>query len=332
MEKTENFENESSISNPLVEDESIAERNEIEDLDPIDESDTSTIVDDEEDLLSGVDEPVELLSRDSVRLYLREIGRIQLLKPDEEIELARRILEGDMIAKRKLVQANLRLVVSIAKKYLGRGLSFLDLIQEGNLGLIRAAGKFDHERGYRFSTYATWWIRQAITRGLADKSRTIRVPVHVVEMSHKLKKVTRKLTQELNRKPTEQELAGAMEVSLGKLRRLIKADAEAISLETPIGEDSRLGDFIEDSETDLPETTVTHELLRQDMARMLNELKPIERQVLRLRFGLDDGLERTLEEVGQLVSLTRERARQIEFNALGKLRRPKRSSLLREYL
>ena len=256
-------------------------------------------------ILDDDDEPIELpqsreiATEDSVRLYLREIGRIQLLKPDEEIELARKILQGDMIAKRKLVQANLRLVVSIAKKYIGRGLSFLDLIQEGNLGLIRASEKFDHERGYKFSTYATWWIRQAITRALADKSRTIRVPVHMVETINKLKKITRQLAQELNRKPTEQELAKSMDVSLVKLHEIIKAAKEPISLETPIGkeEDSRLGDFIEDAETDRPDTTVTHELLRQDLARMLNELTPRERDVLRLRFGLDDGRQRTLKKL-----------------------------------
>jgi len=221
----------------LVEDENIAKRNELEDLDLMDDGDQFTIIDDEEDPLADDDDtPVELPSsreiatEDSVRLYLREIGRIQLLKPDEEIELARRILQGDMMAKRKLVQANLRLVVSIAKKYIGRGLSFLDLIQEGNLGLIRASEKFDHERGYKFSTYATWWIRQAITRALADKSRTIRVPVHMVETINKLKKVTRQLAQELNRKPTEQELAKSMDVSLVKLHEIIKAAKEPISL------------------------------------------------------------------------------------------------------
>lgn len=323
----------------LVEDENIAKRNEMEELDLIDD-DQFTILDDEDDSMDDDDEPVELPStreiatEDSVRLYLREIGRIQLLKPDEEIELARKILQGDMMAKRKLVQANLRLVVSIAKKYIGRGLSFLDLIQEGNLGLIRASEKFDHERGYKFSTYATWWIRQAITRALADKSRTIRVPVHMVETINKLKKVTRQLTQELNRKPTEQELASSMDVSIVKLHEIIKAAKEPISLETPIGkeEDSRLGDFIEDAETDRPETTVTHELLRQDLAKMLNELTPRERDVLRLRFGLDDGRQRTLEEVGQLFNVTRERVRQIEFKALRKLRQPGRSSRLREYL
>lgn len=269
MAKSKSADTERAIGSPLVEDENVAKRNEMEDLDLLDESDQFTIIDDEENDLDDDDEPVELPSsreiatEDSVRLYLREIGRIQLLKPDEEIELARKILQGDMIAKRKLVQANLRLVVSIAKKYIGRGLSFLDLIQEGNLGLIRASEKFDHERGYKFSTYATWWIRQAITRALADKSRTIRVPVHMVETINKLKKVTRQLAQELNRKPTEQELAKSMDVSLVKLHEIIKAAKEPISLETPIGkeEDSRLGDFIEDAETDRPETTVTHELL-----------------------------------------------------------------------
>ena len=276
MAKAKSGDTERTIGGVLVEDENMAKRNELEELDLTDETDAFTIIDDEEENLDDDDEPVELPSsreiatEDSVRLYLREIGRIQLLKPDEEIELARKILQGDMIAKRKLVQANLRLVVSIAKKYIGRGLSFLDLIQEGNLGLIRASEKFDHERGYKFSTYATWWIRQAITRALADKSRTIRVPVHMVETINKLKKVTRQLAQELNRKPTEQELAKAMDVSLVKLHEIIKAAKEPISLETPIGkeEDSRLGDFIEDAETDRPETTVTHELLRQDLAKI----------------------------------------------------------------
>jgi len=339
MAKAKSLDSDRSMNNLLVEDENIAKRNELEELD-LDDNDDFTIIDDMDDSMEDEDEPVELpttrelATEDSVRLYLREIGRIQLLKPDEEIELARKILQGDMIAKRKLVQANLRLVVSIAKKYIGRGLSFLDLIQEGNLGLIRASEKFDHERGYKFSTYATWWIRQAITRALADKSRTIRVPVHMVETINKLKKITRQLAQELNRKPTEQELAHAMDVSIAKLHEIIKAAKEPISLETPIGkeEDSRLGDFIEDAETDRPETTVTHELLRQDLAKMLNELTPRERDVLRLRFGLDDGRQRTLEEVGQLFAVTRERVRQIEFKALRKLRQPGRSSRLREYL
>ena len=274
---------------------------------------------------------------DPVRMYLREIGRIKLLTADEEIDLARKIIQGGnvgAIAKRKLVQANLRLVVSIAKKYVGRGMLFLDLIQEGNLGLIRAAEKFDHERGYKFSTYATWWIRQAITRAIADQARTIRIPVHMVETINKLKKVTRKLAQELSRKPTEDELAQEMNISISKLREIIKVAQEPISLETPIGkeEDSRLGDFIEDKDADAPVKTVAHELLREDLAEVLSGLSPRERDVLRLRFGMDDGRQRTLEEVGQLFGVTRERIRQIEAKALRKLRHPNRSKRLREYV
>ncbi|EKE02255.1 MAG: hypothetical protein ACD_20C00407G0008 [uncultured bacterium] len=274
---------------------------------------------------------------DPVRMYLREIGRIQLLTADEEIELARKIVSGGkegQIAKRKLVQANLRLVVSIAKKYVGRGMLFLDLIQEGNLGLIRAAEKFDHERGYKFSTYATWWIRQAITRAIADQARTIRIPVHMVETINKLKKITRKLAQDLSRKPTEEEIAEAMAITINKLREIIKVAQEPLSLETPIGkeEDSRLGDFIEDKEADAPVMTVAHELLREDLAEVLSSLSPRERDVLRLRFGMDDGRQRTLEEVGQLFGVTRERIRQIEAKALRKLRHPNRSRRLKEYI
>ena len=281
--------------------------------------------------------PKGIAVEDPVRLYLREIGRIKLLSTSEEIELARKIIQGGAsgaIAKRKLVQANLRLVVSIAKKYVGRGMLFLDLIQEGNLGLIRAAEKFDHERGFKFSTYATWWIRQAITRAIADQARTIRIPVHMVETINKLKKVTRRLAQELSRKPTEEELAAEMNVSIPKLREIVKIAKEPLSLETPIGkeEDSRLGDFIEDREADAPIKTVASELLREDLAEILCTLSPRERDVLRLRFGMDDGRQRTLEEVGQLFGVTRERIRQIEAKALRKLRHPNRSKRLKEYV
>jgi len=274
---------------------------------------------------------------DPVRMYLREIGRIKLLTASEEIDLARKIIIGGnigLIAKRKLVQANLRLVVSIAKKYVGRGMLFLDLIQEGNLGLIRAAEKFDHERGYKFSTYATWWIRQAITRAIADQARTIRIPVHMVETINKLKKITRKLAQDLSRKPKEEEIAEVMGISLAKLREIIKVAQEPLSLETPIGkeEDSRLGDFIEDKDADAPVVQVAHELLREDLTEVLRSLSHRERDVLRLRFGMDDGRQRTLEEVGQLFGVTRERIRQIEAKALRKLRHPNRSKKLKEYV
>ncbi len=278
-----------------------------------------------------------LSSDDPVRMYLREIGRIPLLNAQQEIELARKIEAGGAegaIAKRKLTQANLRLVVSIAKKYVGRGMLFLDLIQEGNLGLIRAAEKFDHSRGYKFSTYATWWIRQAITRAIADQARTIRIPVHMVETINKLKKITRKLAQDKGRKPTEEEIADAMEISLVKLREIVKVAQEPVSLETPIGkeEDSKLGDFIEDREAETPASSVTQELLRDDIIEVMAGLSPRERDVLRLRFGLDDGRQRTLEEVGQLFGVTRERIRQIEAKALRKLRHPNRSRRLREYI
>ena len=274
---------------------------------------------------------------DPVRMYLREIGRIKLLNSEQEVELAKKILNGGKIgeiAKKKLVQANLRLVVSIAKKYVGRGMLFLDLIQEGNLGLIRAAEKFDYERGYKFSTYATWWIRQAITRAIADQARTIRIPVHMVETINKLKKVTRKLAQDLSRKPSEEELSEAMGITINKLREIIKVAQEPLSLEIPIGkeEDSRLGDFIEDKDADAPVMTVAHELLREDLHEVLGSLSPRERDVLRLRFGMDDGRQRTLEEVGQLFGVTRERIRQIEAKALRKLRHPNRSKRLKEYI
>jgi RNA polymerase primary sigma factor len=316
----------------------------------MDEDLPSVAAGDEPVFLGGFEEKVEgdpaefeeevskgLSSDDPVRMYLREIGRIPLLSADQEIELARRIELGGAdgaVAKRRLVQANLRLVVSIAKKYVGRGMLFLDLIQEGNLGLIRAAEKFDYERGYKFSTYATWWIRQAITRAIADQARTIRIPVHMVETINKLKKVTRKLAQDKGRKPTEEEIAESMEITISKLREIVKVAQEPISLETPIGkeEDSRLGDFIEDREAETPANSVTQELLREDIIEVMAGLSPRERDVLRLRFGLDDGRQRTLEEVGQLFGVTRERIRQIEAKALRKLRHPNRSRRLREYI
>ncbi|MCQ2957960.1 MAG: RNA polymerase sigma factor RpoD [Candidatus Gastranaerophilales bacterium] len=298
----------------------------------------SDMEEDEEELdENALTLPKGVVVDDPVRMYLREIGRIKLLTSDEEVELAKRIINGGKpgeIAKKKLVQANLRLVVSIAKKYVGRGMLFLDLIQEGNLGLIRAAEKFDYERGYKFSTYATWWIRQAITRAIADQARTIRIPVHMVETINKLKKVTRKLAQDLSRKPSEEELSEAMGITINKLREIIKVAQEPLSLEIPIGEeeDSRLGDFIEDKDADAPVMTVAHELLREDLHEVLGTLSPRERDVLRLRFGMDDGRQRTLEEVGQLFGVTRERIRQIEAKALRKLRHPNRSKRLREYV
>lgn len=266
---------------------------------------------------------------DSVKIYLQQIGRVKLLSTEEEIELAQKIAEGDEKAKNKLVKANLRLVVSIAKKYIGRGLSFLDLIQEGNLGLIRAAEKFDYKRGYKFSTYATWWIQQAITRGIADKSRTIRLPVHMIETIGKLKKVTRDLTNELNRKPTKEEIAAVMGISISKLRLVMKATQSTISLETPLNkkeEASRIGDFLIDTKSDTPDTKVVQDSLTSELDKILSSLRPRERDVLRLRFGLDDGNKRTLEEIGQLFGVSRERIRQIETRAINKLRRLCRSN------
>ena len=312
-------------------------------------------------------------TEDSIRLYLQEIGRIRLLRADEEIELARKIADlleleraretlaaeierepqdnewakaVDMNpqqfrhrlylgrrAKDKMVQSNLRLVVSIAKKYMNRGLSFQDLIQEGSLGLIRAAEKFDHEKGYKFSTYATWWIRQAITRAIADQSRTIRLPVHLYETISRIKKTTKLLSQGMGRKPTEEEIATKMEMTIEKLRFIAKSAQLPISLETPIGkeEDSRLGDFIE-ADGEMPEDQVSKNLLREDLESVLDTLSPRERDVLRLRYGLDDGRMKTLEEIGQIFNVTRERIRQIEAKALRKLRHPNRNSILKEYI
>ena len=271
---------------------------------------------------------------DPVRMYLKEIGRIPLLTSDEEFENARRALEGDEEAKRILAESNLRLVVSIAKRYVGRGMLFLDLIQEGNIGLMKAVDKFDPEKGYKFSTYATWWIRQAITRALADQARTIRVPVHMVETINKLARVQRQLTQDLNREPTDEEIAKKLGISVEKVREVYKISQDPVSLETPIGEedDSHLGDFIEDEGAMSPNDYAANELLKDELNDVLLELTDREEKVLRLRFGLDDGRTRTLEEVGREFNVTRERIRQIEAKALRKLKHPSRSKRLKDFL
>ncbi len=271
---------------------------------------------------------------DPVRMYLKEIGRINLLTSDEEYEYALRAEEGDEYAKQMLAESNLRLVVSIAKRYVGRGMLFLDLIQEGNIGLMKAVDKFDPSKGYKFSTYATWWIRQAITRAIADQARTIRVPVHMVETINKLARTQRQLTQELNREPTEEELAKKLGITIDKVREVYKISQDPVSLETPIGEedDSHLGDFIKDERTMSPEEYATAELLKEELSGVLLTLTDREEKVLRLRFGLDDGQCRTLEEVGQIFGVTRERIRQIEAKALRKLRHPSRSRKLKDFL
>ena len=276
----------------------------------------------------------DLTINDPVRLYLKEIGQIKLLTTEEELELADRIAEGDEMAKATLAEANLRLVVSIAKRYVGRGMLFLDLIQEGNIGLMKAVEKFDVTKGYKFSTYATWWIRQAITRAIADQARTIRVPVHMVETINKLVRVERQLTLELNREPTEEELAKKMGTSVDKIRDIYKISQEPVSLEIPIGEedDSHLGDFIPDETNMSPEDFAVNELLKDEISEVLLTLTEREEKVIRLRFGLEDGRPRTLEEVGQLFGVTRERIRQIEAKALRKLRHPSRSRKLKDYL
>ncbi|MBR4538757.1 MAG: RNA polymerase sigma factor RpoD [Clostridia bacterium] len=271
---------------------------------------------------------------DPVRMYLKEIGRVPLLTAEEEIEIAQRMEQGDEEAKKKLAEANLRLVVSIAKRYVGRGMLFLDLIQEGNLGLIKAVEKFDYRKGYKFSTYATWWIRQAITRAIADQARTIRIPVHMVETINKLIRVSRQLLQEYGREPTPDEIAKSMGISESKVREIIKIAQEPVSLETPIGEeeDSHLGDFLEDETALAPAEAASHALMKEQLWDVLETLTPREEKVLRLRFGLDDGHQRTLEEVGKEFQVTRERIRQIEAKALRKLRHPSRSKKLKDYL
>ena len=304
------------------------------------------ILDDDGDMdkLDGEDEieldkidlsvPEGVSIEDPVRMYLKEIGKVPLLSAEEEIELAKRMENGDEAAKKRLAEANLRLVVSIAKRYVGRGMLFLDLIQEGNLGLIKAVEKFDYRKGYKFSTYATWWIRQAITRAIADQARTIRIPVHMVETINKLIRVSRQLLQELGREPTPEEIADKMDMSVERVREILKISQEPVSLETPIGEeeDSHLGDFIQDDNVPVPADAAAFTLLKEQLVEVLSTLTDREQKVLRLRFGLDDGRARTLEEVGKEFKVTRERIRQIEAKALRKLRHPSRSRKLKDFL
>jgi RNA polymerase primary sigma factor len=290
--------------------------------------------DDDEFDLNDLSVPPGVKINDPVRMYLKEIGRVDLLSAEEEIQLAKRIEDGDEEAKRRLAEANLRLVVSIAKRYVGRGMLFLDLIQEGNMGLIKAVEKFDYNKGYKFSTYATWWIRQAITRAIADQARTIRIPVHMVETINKLIRVQRQLLQDLGREPTPEEIGEDMDLSPDKVREILKIAQEPVSLETPIGEedDSHLGDFIEDQDATSPSEHAAYELLKEQLEDVLDTLTDREENVLRLRFGLDDGRTRTLEEVGKVFGVTRERIRQIEAKALRKLRHPSRSKRLKDFL
>ena len=306
--------------------------------------DDDDVSDDEEIMLSEEDEvdmenidlsvPDGISIEDPVRMYLKEIGKVPLLSAEEEIELAQRMEEGDEDAKKRLAEANLRLVVSIAKRYVGRGMLFLDLIQEGNLGLIKAVEKFDYRKGYKFSTYATWWIRQAITRAIADQARTIRIPVHMVETINKLIRVSRQLLQELGREPLPEEIAEEMNLPVERVREILKISQEPVSLETPIGEeeDSHLGDFIQDDNVPVPADAAAFTLLKEQLVEVLGTLTEREQKVLRLRFGLDDGRARTLEEVGKEFNVTRERIRQIEAKALRKLRHPSRSRKLKDYL
>ncbi len=304
-------------------------------MDDVDEDDLALIESDEDDL-SKIDlsVPEGVGTEDPVRMYLKEIGKVPLLSSDEEMELAKKMEVGDEEAKKRLAEANLRLVVSIAKRYVGRGMQFLDLIQEGNLGLIKAVEKFDYHKGYKFSTYATWWIRQAITRAIADQARTIRIPVHMVETINKLIRVQRQLLQELGREPFPEEVAKEMNLPVDRVREIQKISQEPVSLETPIGEeeDSHLGDFIQDDNVPVPAEAAAFTLLKEQLMEVLSTLTEREQKVLRLRFGLDDGRARTLEEVGKEFNVTRERIRQIEAKALRKLRHPSRSRKLKDYL
>ena len=301
-----------------------------------DDADIEKMDDEEEIELDKIDlsVPEGVSIEDPVRMYLKEIGKVSLLTADEEIELAKRMEQGDEEAKKRLEEANLRLLVSIAKRYVGRGMLFLDLIQEGNLGLIKAVEKFDYRKGYKFSTYATWWIRQAITRAIADQARTIRIPVHMVETINKLIRVSRQLLQELGREPTPEEIAEEMKMPVDRVREILKISQEPVSLETPIGEeeDSHLGDFIQDDNVPVPADAAAFTLLKEQLIEVLGTLTEREQKVLRLRFGLDDGRARTLEEVGKEFNVTRERIRQIEAKALRKLRHPSRSRKLKDYL
>ena len=301
-----------------------------------DDMDIDGLDDEEEVELDKIDlsVPEGVSIEDPVRMYLKEIGKVPLLSAEEEIELAKRMEQGDENAKKRLAEANLRLVVSIAKRYVGRGMLFLDLIQEGNLGLIKAVEKFDYRKGYKFSTYATWWIRQAITRAIADQARTIRIPVHMVETINKLIRVSRQLLQELGREPTPEEIAEEMDMPVDHVREILKISQEPVSLETPIGEeeDSHLGDFIQDDNVPVPADAAAFTLLKEQLVEVLGTLTEREQKVLRLRFGLDDGRARTLEEVGKEFNVTRERIRQIEAKALRKLRHPSRSRKLKDYL
>ena len=298
------------------------------------DKDFETVDEIDEELIAKAEAINSVSLDDPVRMYLKEIGRVALLKAEQEVHYAKLIEQGDEEAKNQLTEANLRLVVSIAKKYIGRGMSFLDLIQEGNMGLIRAVEKFDYHKGYKFSTYATWWIRQAITRAIADQARTIRIPVHMVETINKLVRVSRRLLQELGREPNDEEIAEEMGITPEKVREITKVSQDPVSLETPIGEeeDSHLGDFVEDKEATAPSDAASLTMLRTEVEDILDTLTPRERRVLQLRFGLIDGHQRTLEEVGKRFGVTRERIRQIEAKALRKLRHPSRSKKLKDYL
>ena len=308
-------------------------KDDIEDIEP-DAEDLEEVEDIPIEELNNVDNLEGISIDDPVRMYLREIGKIPLLTYSQELELAQKILEGDEVAKQKLAESNLRLVVSIAKKYVGRGMLFLDLIQEGNMGLIKAVEKFDYTKGYKFSTYATWWIRQAITRAIADQARTIRIPVHMVETINKLIRTSRHLLQLNGREPTPEEIAKEMDVTVERVVEIQKIAQDPVSLETPIGEedDSHLGDFIQDEDSPSPQESASYTMLREQLEDVMGTLTPREAKVLRLRFGLDDGKARTLEEVGKEFNVTRERIRQIEAKALRKLRHPSRSKKLKEYM